>query len=57
MSKPDVVNTLRGGWLENIDFIAGSHRYTIRSNHMFVVIAVRSHDCIVAVTCWRNDRD
>ena len=54
LTAVDVVNVLRGGWVEFSELVAGTWRYRVRTNTMFVVVAFRSEDNLVVVTAWRK---
>ncbi len=51
----DVLNVIRGGWVEHSEFENGSWRYRIVTNRMTVVVAFRSEEEFRIVTAWRNN--
>ena len=54
MTELDVINVLRGGFVEGRDFEFGGWRYRARTPRFTVVVAFRSEIALVVVTAWRN---
>lgn len=49
----DVVNVLRGGWVEFSESVRGTWRYRVRTRQIAVVVAFRSETQLAVVTAWR----
>lgn len=49
----DVVNVLRGGWVEPAEEERGTYRYRVCTRRMCVVVAFRSETELRVVTAWR----
>jgi hypothetical protein len=54
MSRVDVVNVLRAGWVDPAELREGTWRYRVRTPKMAVVVAFRSETEIRVVTAWRE---
>jgi hypothetical protein len=49
----DVLNVLRGGWVEFSEPVGGSWRYRVTTRTMCVVVEFESETELVVVTAWR----
>ncbi len=53
LSTVDVVNVLRGGFVDPPEWENGSWRYKFRTQRMCVVVVLRSESELKIVTAWR----
>ena len=53
LDMADILNVLRGGWVEEPEFENGVWRYRVQTNRQCVVVEFRSESEIVIVTAWR----
>jgi Domain of unknown function (DUF4258) len=53
LDMADVLNVLRGGWVEEPEYENRAWRYRVRTNRLCVVVEFRSETEIVVVTAWR----
>ncbi len=56
MTMVDVVNVLRGGYVESAEEIAGTWRYRVCTPRMVVIVAFRAETELRLVTGWRIRR-
>lgn len=53
LTEDDIMNTLRGGWVEPGEWENGSWRYRVCTHRIVAVVAFRSESEQVVVTAWR----
>ena len=53
MSVSDCLAILRGGWVEEPEFLKGEWRYRVNTNLFVVVVAFRGANKLRVVTAWK----
>lgn len=56
LDEDDVLNVLRGGWVEYEEERGRTWRYRVTTHQICVVVAFRSEEILVVVTAWRKKR-
>lgn len=53
LSMVDIENVLRGGVVEEAEFVNGSGRHRVRTQRIYVVVQFPDEDLLEIVTAWR----